>query len=483
MRKSTIFSLVMSLLVLAFVMIAPSLAQNSTLAYGDTVTGEITNENYEVPYTFEGKAGDVIVVEMTMLEEGLDPYLQLKNAEGEIISFNDDGGVGLNSVMGPVVLPADGIYTIVATRYMQADGGSVGSFELTLSRSEISTIALNEQVTATLDAENTRVAFMYSNEGENILHLMGTTTLPQDTVPQIYIEVSDTEGNMLTSGYLDQQGNITIDPLYMTESGNYLFTLRIDPPYNNVGEVQPITDTMTVNFTISPVTAQPINMGDTVSGAVSLGESAYYTFTADAGTIVRLEGDQPEGETPYEVAIYNNTGGQFGGGGIPYDGSTRSFVNDPIRLMGGGNFLMVVRQINYGTVPAEGVSNYNVTLSLTQTPTLQSDVEVSGTVGGDTYEQVYRYEGIAGQTIRVTLTSTGQNFAPNFSIDGNTPDNAEETGYYGYLGSANSTVPGSVTFEGTLPLDGVYLIHISNGRSGANGPLVGNFSLLLEVVQ
>ncbi len=250
MRKSTFFSLVMSLLVLAFVMIAPSLAQNSTLTYGDTVTGEITNENYEVPYTFEGAEGDVIVVEMTMLEEGLDPFLQLKNAEGEIISFNDDGGIGLNSVMGPFVIPADGTYTIVATRYMQADGGSAGSFELTLNRTEITTIALNEQVTVTLDAENTRVAFMYSNEGENILHLMGTTTLPEDSIPQMHIEVTDEGGNGLTSGYLDQQGNITIDPLYMTESGNYLFTLHIDPPYNNVGEVQPITDTMTVNFTI-----------------------------------------------------------------------------------------------------------------------------------------------------------------------------------------------------------------------------------------
>ena len=142
----------MSLFVLGFVMIAPSFAQDNTLTYGDTVTGEITNEAYEVPYTFEGTAGDVILVEMTMLEEGLDSYIQLKNASGEIIAFNDDGGVGVNSVMGPFILPADGIYTVVATRFMQAEGVSVGSFELTLSQTEITMLALDETVNLTLDA-------------------------------------------------------------------------------------------------------------------------------------------------------------------------------------------------------------------------------------------------------------------------------------------------------------------------------------------
>ncbi|MEQ8677182.1 MAG: hypothetical protein RLP44_09395 [Aggregatilineales bacterium] len=484
MRKSTVFSFMLSLFVLGFVMIAPSFAQDDTLTYGDTVTGEITNETYEVPYTFEGTAGDIILVEMTMLEDGLDSYIQLKNASGEIIAFNDDGGTGVNSVMGPFILPADGMYTIVATRFMQAEGSSTGAYELTLSQTEITMLTLDETVNLTLDAQQTRASYMVSNSGTNILHLAGTTTMTENNAPQISFEVTRAEGNWITSASIDQEGNISIDPLYLTETGNYLINVTREPYYNNAeGEIQPIESPVDVSFTLGAVNAQPIEIGDTVTGGVSIGESAYYTFTADTGTIIRLTGDQPAGETPYEVMIFSDNGSQFAGAGIPYDGSVNSFVNDPIRLDFGSNFLMVVRQVMYGMEPAEGVSNYNVTLSLTESPTLQSGVEVSGTVGGDTYENVYRFEGLGGQLIRVTLTSASQNYAPGLSIDGNRPEDAEETGFWGYIGNINTTLPGSASLEVMLPEDGVYLFHVTNGRSSNTGTLVGNYRLLVEVVQ
>ena len=483
MRKSTVLSSVMSLLVLGFIMVMPSFAQDTTLTYGDTVTGEITNENYEVLYSFEGSADDVILVEMTFLEAGLDPYLQLKNANGDVIFFDDDGGVGLNSVLGPIILPETGTYTIVATRYMQVDGQSEGPFELTLSQASLSNLVLNEPVTATLDADQNRVSFQYINEGRSILKLVGSVTIAEDIIPQINIEVRDSEGNWITAGYVDQQNNIIIDPIYLTDIGNYFITIVLEPNFDMMGEPQPLEDAINVEFVLNAVDTQTINLGDTVSGAVALGEADYYTFNSDQGTIIRLEGNQPNGETPFEVVLFNSDGIQFSGGGTPFDGSSDGFTIDPIRLDMGNEFLMVVRQINHMEVPAEDVSNYNITLSRTATPVLESGVEVTGTVGGDTYEQVYRYDGLAGQVIRLTLESADQNYAPSMNIEGERPQNPEETDFWGYIGNVGSAVPGLVTYEVTLPQDGVYFIRVNNGRTGPEGPTMGNFRLLIEVVE
>jgi len=41
---------------------------SNTIAYGDTVVGEITNREFEIEYTFTGKADDVVVIEMHQVD-------------------------------------------------------------------------------------------------------------------------------------------------------------------------------------------------------------------------------------------------------------------------------------------------------------------------------------------------------------------------------------------------------------------------------
>ncbi|MEO1163893.1 MAG: PPC domain-containing protein, partial [Chloroflexota bacterium] len=95
-------------------------AQDSTnLTYGDSATGQIDNETYEDFYTFEGNAGDTIIIMMTATDDApnrLDSYLILRDAEGIQLAFDDDGAQNLNSRIGPFTLPEDRTYTIVATR-------------------------------------------------------------------------------------------------------------------------------------------------------------------------------------------------------------------------------------------------------------------------------------------------------------------------------------------------------------------------------
>lgn len=106
------------------------------LAYGDTASGEITNRAFEVPFRFEGAAGDTIVVVM----EAVDPYgdldlpsIILLDAEFALIADT----YGFGSATLATTLPADGEYNILATRNDGRAGDSVGEFNLTLLKPEI----------------------------------------------------------------------------------------------------------------------------------------------------------------------------------------------------------------------------------------------------------------------------------------------------------------------------------------------------------
>ncbi len=106
------------------------------IAYGDTVSGTISNAAYEVVYSFEGQAGDVVTITMTRTDDMLDPYLALYDAypSQNPLAFDDDGGGDLNARIAGFSLPAPGTYYIVATRFGRDVGTTTGGYTLTLQQ-------------------------------------------------------------------------------------------------------------------------------------------------------------------------------------------------------------------------------------------------------------------------------------------------------------------------------------------------------------
>lgn len=129
MKKFIVLSVIFSALWLAS---AISAQGNSTpIEYGQTVTGEITTENFEVPYVFSGKQGDVIVIEMAAVDalDGLSyPAAALFDANSSMLGTVESYG----SAVLAAKLPADGDYTILATREDGRTGDSVGAYMLTV---------------------------------------------------------------------------------------------------------------------------------------------------------------------------------------------------------------------------------------------------------------------------------------------------------------------------------------------------------------
>jgi len=96
-----------------------------------TVTGRLDansptlpNGRYYQVHTFEGTAGEDIVIELS--SEEFDAYLILISPDDEVITHNDDGFSGTNSTI-LITLPITGVYKIVATTF---GAGQTDSYRL-----------------------------------------------------------------------------------------------------------------------------------------------------------------------------------------------------------------------------------------------------------------------------------------------------------------------------------------------------------------
>lgn len=101
---------------------------------GTPLQGTITNDQSYVAYSFEGRAGEFITIDMLRTTGNLDTLLLLIDSNGSIVDSNDDVAFGnTNSTISNARLLTDGTYIIVASRYGKEIGGTEGTFELLLS--------------------------------------------------------------------------------------------------------------------------------------------------------------------------------------------------------------------------------------------------------------------------------------------------------------------------------------------------------------
>lgn len=86
-------------------------AQDGPISPGETVAGELGLLTQRAQYTFNGRAGDVVTIDLR--SEAFDSYVRLFTADGEQLAQDDDSGGGLNARISRFVLPSDGEYVIV----------------------------------------------------------------------------------------------------------------------------------------------------------------------------------------------------------------------------------------------------------------------------------------------------------------------------------------------------------------------------------
>jgi hypothetical protein len=87
-------------------------------------SGELTEDETEIEYGTELRAGDVVVITTLAVDTDLDTTLQLLDPNGEVVAENDDRGDGTFNSQIIYAVPADGIYTVVVSSYNQAGEGT-----------------------------------------------------------------------------------------------------------------------------------------------------------------------------------------------------------------------------------------------------------------------------------------------------------------------------------------------------------------------
>ena len=112
-------------------------------------------------FTITGEEGlllEVAMVADTDIGNELDPYLALRDASGQTVAENDDGGNDLNSLLR-FVMTSDETYTIVATGL----GDSVGGYTLRVGPRREPMVQAPLQVVAIGDTATGRVGAGYEN--------------------------------------------------------------------------------------------------------------------------------------------------------------------------------------------------------------------------------------------------------------------------------------------------------------------------------
>lgn len=111
------------------------------ITYGQSLTGEINDNQYLVFYVFDGEAGDVVSVLVDHLSGNLDSVLHLYQASGDswvLLITNDDSPTGgtYEALLDNIVLPETTKYLIAISRYGLSEEATAGAYSLTLTRQE-----------------------------------------------------------------------------------------------------------------------------------------------------------------------------------------------------------------------------------------------------------------------------------------------------------------------------------------------------------
>ncbi len=487
MRTLPRFLAVTVLLAATLLLSAPVLAQGGeAISYGAPVSGEITNEAPELLYTFQGSAGDTIIITMTASQPGLDSFLELRGPDGQTLVADDDSGGNLNSLIGPYALPADGTYTVVATRFMRQQGSSSGPFTLLVDQASMTPISVNEATTVELSDSQPVAFFSYANMGRQVFSL---SAQGQGGEAGFVVSVRDTAGSIVNQVYGAPDGSALLDPLVLSQEGTYTLAVtrqQQGPPTPEVGSVR-------LTMTLRMVETQPLPFDTPISGTLNdESPSAHLVFEGEQGQVLRLSGSQGAEGLPFDAQVIGPDGNYLNSGGTAYGPAPGTLVIDPLVLNASGQHMVVVtRADTTGQGVAGRTSSYTLTLSQTETPLLTPGQEVTGSFDAQSFERVYRFEGSAGQQVRFTLRSLDGAYGPGMDVQGpgyGPPVMEAGGGMVGFFSyNVNSTMAGTVSYETTLPTDGTYLFRVRNAASVGSGPEApppaGTFGLLVEVIE
>jgi len=175
------------LLVICSIFSFPARAQeqNTVIEYGQSVTGKITNKNFEVAFDFKAKKGDVFIIEMNAVDtlEFATPQIIVLNSDGDV-QGDSTGSFGYGSAFFAGEMAKDETLTVLATRRNGRSGEGTGDFTLSLTTPTVLKVGESFQDSAT----SKKPKYYLINKGKTDLNLSYKKT-SGDFSPEISLNV------------------------------------------------------------------------------------------------------------------------------------------------------------------------------------------------------------------------------------------------------------------------------------------------------
>ncbi len=377
----------------------PVAAQRAVeIEFGETVEGEVDEDNPTDSYTFEGEEGQLVVISLTAVDNAYDTFLVLQGPDDTEVAVNDDVvGGNLNSRIGPLALPEDGEYTIVATSYgyyYSTTATAEGEYELTLQAVDARAIEYTQDVEGTLDEDNPQAYFTFSGQEGDVVNI---SVSGEDVATVVSLQQG---GVILTSGDSTyNQNNIAFIPSFaLPETGEYMLVVS-SPTSDAEGDF---------TLSLARLEVNPIAFGDTVE--VVFDEEtplAYYTFDAEVGDVVDL---RVTGDGDFDTTLTVNGPDNFQVAYVDDAFGLDPAITDLI-INQSGAYTVIVQPFQAGN-PGE----VTLSLALGELPTL-GDEPLTVEFSADQTRATLRFDGVAGEEVRLWLEVVDGGFAsPNVSV-------------------------------------------------------------------
>lgn len=419
--------LLVTILTLLVVLPPLALAQPANrVAIGDTVQGELTTATPSARYTLQGRTGDMVTIIANSTD--FDVFLTLLDPSMVEVASDDDSAGGTDAQIS-VILPAEGLYTIIVDSYNRI---STGAFTLSVTGvptffstptplftplppspttpppvETVGTIAPGHTVEGRLTSDQPRAGYAFEGRaGQRV-----TLTLTSDDF-DAFLSLRDAAGVELAADD-DRAGNLNarIEAFPLPADGTYV---AVASSYNDAS-----AGAFALTLEVARTEGQPM---PTVSS----------TLTSSSTPVPTLE---PPTASPT----------------VERPTATPTIV---LPTLTPTSELLVVTPIPTATLPADG-------------QVLAIGQAARGALTREQFTVPYRFEGRAGQAVTITLTS--DDFDAYLIL--RDADGAEIAVDDDSAGGTNARIQ-----DFTLPVDGIYTI-VAGSYTNTG---VGAFLLALE---
>lgn len=287
-------------------------SEDIALTCDNSTSGTITDETPSLEYTFTGEAGISATFDLSAADgSDLDTLIVLLGPDGEELTRNDDRVRGnTNSLITNFILPEDGDYTIIVTRYDDGATSTEGDFVLTITCGTIggsTPIQFGQAVAGSIMPENFTI--LYSFEGtESQIISVAMSTESGDLVP--YLLLLDGEGRELARSGISTTDSARISGYELAADGTYyVVATRNENIFGStVGNFELVVSE-TDEDDLNGVFSQPLTYGDDVSGEINEDRlETIYSFAGEAGDVVTITMLAGDGDLDPMIILTDNRG-------------------------------------------------------------------------------------------------------------------------------------------------------------------------------